>query len=80
MGNSSEFTGKAAAIVYLAFQQSVEEEQLYIEDQFESQLGLVINLTFPVSIENELLSNKDGSENNANIDANDTTAEVEGEE
>ena len=73
VGGSSEFTEKASSIVYLAFQQSVEEEQLFIEEQVLSQLNLVIELEFPVSLENELLTDKrkDGAEK---IQPNETTA------
>ncbi|GAJ20677.1 unnamed protein product, partial [marine sediment metagenome] len=57
----------------LAYQQGVEEEQLFIEEQVLSQLNLVIELEFPASLENELLSDnkKDGAQN---IDASETTA------
>ena len=58
IGNSKNFTEASAKIVYLAFQQSVEEDQLYIEEQILSQLNLVIDLEFPASLENELLSDK----------------------
>ena len=73
MGGSGEFTEASAKIAYLAFQQSVEEDQLYIEEQVLSQLNIVIELEFPVSLENELLSDekKDGAEN---IDPSETTA------
>ncbi len=73
VGGGGEFTEASAKIAYLAFQQTIEEEQLFIEESFLSQLNLVINLEFPVSLENELLSDekKDGAEN---IDASDTTA------
>ena len=73
VGGSGEFTEASAKIAYLAFQQSVEEEQLYIEEQVLSQLNLVIDLEFPASLENELLSDnkKDGAQN---IDASETTA------
>ena len=76
VGGSSEFTEKASSIVYLAFQQTVEEEQLFIEEQILSQLNLVIELEFPVSLENELLSDKakDGPEPATNIQPNETTA------
>lgn len=64
VGNSKNFTEASAKIVYLAFQQSVEEDQLYIEEQCGSQLGITIDLEFPASLENELLSDKakDGPE------------------
>ncbi len=73
LGGSGEFTEASAKIAYLAFQQGVEEEQLYIEEQVGIQLGIEIELEFPASLENELLSDqkKDGAEN---IQPNETTA------
>ena len=58
VGNSKNFTEASAKIVYLAFQQSVEEDQLFIEEEVLSQLNLFINLEFPASLENELLSDE----------------------
>tara|TARA_Y100000310_G_scaffold151386_1_gene150983 strand:- start:199 stop:1284 length:1086 start_codon:yes stop_codon:yes gene_type:complete len=73
LGGSGEFTEASAKIAYLAFQQNIEEEQLFIEEEVLSQLNLVIELEFPASLENELLSDKskDGAQN---IDASETTA------
>lgn len=73
LGGSGEFTEASAKIAYLAFQQNIEEEQLFIEEQILIQLNLVIQLEFPASLENELLSDnkKDGAQN---IDASETTA------
>jgi hypothetical protein len=73
LGGSGEFTEASAKIAYLAFQQTIEEEQLFIEEQIFNQLGLTIDLEFPASLENELLSDnkKDGAQN---IDASETTA------
>tara|TARA_Y100000310_G_C20693411_1_gene823846 strand:- start:2840 stop:3946 length:1107 start_codon:yes stop_codon:yes gene_type:complete len=62
VGGSQEFTEATAKIAYLAFEQTIEEEQLYIEEQVLNQLGFVINLEFPASLENELLSDKAKSE------------------
>ncbi len=72
IGNAQELTEAAAKISYLTFQQRVEEEQLFIEENVLNQLNWVINLQFPASLENELLSDnkKDGPEN---IDPSDTT-------
>ncbi len=56
LGGSQEFTEATAKIAYLAFQQSVQDEQREVEAQVYAQLGLKINLTFPASLENELLS------------------------
>jgi len=73
VGGSFETTEATAKILYLAFQQTIEEEQLYIEEQVLAQLDLKIELEFPASLENELLSDnkKDGAQN---IDASETTA------
>ena len=74
VGGSSEFTEKASSIVYLAFQQSVEEEQLYIEEQVLSQLNLLIELEFPVSLENEMLSDEKKDQDPTTVQPNETTA------
>ena len=74
VGGSSEFTEKASSIVYLAFQQSVEEEQLFIEEQVLAQLNLVIELEFPVSLENELLSDEKKDQDPTTVQPNETTA------
>jgi len=78
LGGSGEFTEATAKIAYLAFQQNVEEDQLFIEEQIKEQLFIEIELEFPVSLENELLSDrkKDGdfSNNNMGFQANETTA------
>lgn len=73
LGGSGEFTEASAKIAYLAFQQTIEEDQLFVEEQCLSQLNLVIDLEFPASLENELLSDKakDGPEN---VDPSETTA------
>jgi len=73
VGGGGGFTEAAVKIAYLAFQQTIEEEQLFIEEQCGKQLGIEINLEFPASLENELLSDnkKDGAQN---IDSSETTA------
>lgn len=73
LGGSKALTEASSKIAYLAFQQTIEEEQLYIEEQTAMQLGLKIELEFPASLENELLSDKkkDGA---VNMQPNETTA------
>jgi len=83
LGGSKAFTEASAKIAYLAFQQTIEEEQLYVEEQLGMQLGLEIYLEFPASLENEALSDKPkvedrGIEQEEPIQPNDTTAEMEG--
>jgi hypothetical protein len=77
IGNAADFTEASAKISYLSFQQSVEEEQLFIEEQVYTQLGLPINLEFPASLENELISdNKKDVENGASQPAETTEQPV----
>ena len=49
---NSEATGK---ILYLAFQQMVEWNQLFLEEQLKAQLGVEVEFEFPASIEPELM-------------------------
>ena len=62
VGGSSEFSEASAKIAYLAFEQVIEEEQLYIEEQVLAQLNLEIELEFPATLQNELLSDEGKSE------------------
>jgi len=91
VGSSKALTEASAKIAYLAFQQTIEEEQLFIEEQVEKQLNLVIELEFPASLENEMLSDKPQMEDqqqmiqppqieqeNRAIEPNDMQAEMQG--
>lgn len=64
LGGSQELTQTAAQIAYLAFEQTIQEEQLFIEDQILAQLNLEIELNFPASLQGGLISSerKDGSQ------------------
>ena len=76
LGGTGAITEAAVKIAYLAFQQSIEEEQLFIEEQVLSQLNLIIELEFPASLENELLSDKAKDETQGATQPNETTAGV----
>jgi len=78
VGNSKAFTEASAKIAYLAFQQTIEEEQLYIEEEVLSQLNLVIELEFPASLENELLSDKAKDVTGGAAQPGETTANIAG--
>ncbi len=73
LGGSGEFTEASAKIAYLAFQQTVEEDQLFMEEQLGMQLGIEVNLEFPASLENELLSDK-AKDGDQGINPSETTA------
>ncbi len=73
LGGTGAFTEQANTMIYLAFQQTIEEEQLFIEEQLLNQMGITINLEFPASVENNLLSDKE-KDGEQNIDPSETTA------
>lgn len=64
IGGAQELTQTAAQIAYLSFEQVIEQEQLYVEEQVLHQLNLEINLEFPASLQNNVLSDnrKDGEQ------------------
>ncbi len=91
VGSSKALTEASAKIAYLAFQQTIEEEQLFIEEQVLAQLNGEIKLEFPASLENELLSdkpkqNEEGvgvneseiQQGETAVEPNDVTAEIGG--
>lgn len=77
LGSSGEFTESTAKIAYLAFEQSVKDEQQEFKDQIWNQLQLRIDLKFPASLQNELISdeNKDAGQA-TDFQPSDTTAGV----
>ena len=74
IGNSSEFTEASAKIAYLAFEQTIAEEQLFIMESLGQQLGLDVLLEFPASLENELLSDNKKDVETGVSQPNETTA------
>ena len=78
VGGVGGLTEAAVKIAYLAFQQVIEEDQLFIEEEILSQLNIEIDLEFPASLENELISDneKDGAEN---IDESETSVNTKQE-
>jgi len=51
LGDGKDSTEATAKILYLAFQQMIEWNQLFIEEQLEAQLQIKIELEFPASLE-----------------------------
>ena len=62
VGGGQEITEASAKIAYLAFEQTVEEEQLFIEEQVLAQLNIEIELEFPATLQNEMLDDRSKSE------------------
>ncbi len=77
VGGSQEMTEATAKIAYLAFEQTIAEEQLYIVEQVLSQLNLEIELEMPASLQNEMLSDQSKSETMQAATPEDTSAEMQ---
>ena len=58
MGWSEGTTEASSNIMYLAFQQEIEDMQLYNEEQAELQLNIIIELEFPASLEEKVQENE----------------------
>lgn len=84
IGGTASLTEASAKIKYLAFQQNIEEAQLFMEEQVLLQLNLLIKLTFPASLENEALSARNNVQQpqiqgqGAAVEPNDQMVEGEG--
>ena len=76
VGNAKEFTDASGKIVYLAYEQSVKAEQLYIEEQILAQLNLEIKLTFPASLQSEAISDTPAEEDE-NLEVEEAGTETE---
>jgi len=74
LGGTGAITEAAVKIAYLAYQQTIEEDQLYIEEQVKHQLGMELDLEFPASLENELLSDNKKDKETGATQPNDTMA------
>ena len=54
MGWGAETTEASSNIIYLSYQQEIEDMQLYNQEAVKIQLNITINLEFPASIETSL--------------------------
>lgn len=63
LGYGRETTEASSKILYLAFQQNIEHNQLFLEEQIKAQLGLDVEFNFPENIAPDLAKDqqKDGS-------------------
>ena len=77
VGGAQEITEASAKIAYLAFEQIIEEEQLFVEEQVLAQLGIEIDLEFPASLQNELLNDNRKAETMQASTPEDTTINPE---
>ena len=78
VGSAKQTVEASAKILILGFEQSVRDDQLFVMENFKSQLGLTIKLEYPTPIEADLIKDrgKDGPLKDSK--PSDTTAELEG--
>lgn len=71
LGHGADTTEASAKILYLAFQQMVEYNQLFLEQQLKAQLGIEVEFNFPVSLEPDIKSDnmKDPKINSMGVEA-----------
>jgi hypothetical protein len=58
MGWGEETTEASANIIYLAFQQEIEDMQAYMQEMIKQQLNIIVDLEFPASLEQKLQENE----------------------
>ena len=78
VGGAQEITEATAKILYLSWEQTIEEIQLFLEEQTLSQLNLEIEYTFPASLQNEMLSSVAKQETMQATTPEDTSVRFEG--
>jgi len=54
LGWGANTTEASAKIIYLAYQQTIEKLQRFVEQQVENQLSIKFKLTFPASLEEDM--------------------------
>ena len=59
LGFGRETTEASAKILYLAFQQNIEHNQRFLEEQIKAQLGLEVGFNFPADIAPEVAQDVD---------------------
>ena len=64
VGGTGGFTDAAVKTSYLAYEQNIRSEKLFVEEQIGLQLGIELEFIFPASLMNDMLSDeaKDGSQ------------------
>ncbi len=75
LGSGEQTTEASAKILYLAFQQMVEWNQLFLEQQIKAQLGLDVEFNFPASIEPSLISDQNKDKNIKSMPVNPAKSE-----
>jgi hypothetical protein len=62
-------TEASAKVLYLSFQQLIEWNQLFLEEQIKAQLGIELELEFPASLEPTMQQDQGKSRKMNNMEA-----------
>ena len=77
VGNSKGSTEAGVKIVYLGFEQTVQEKQLFWEEQIKAQLGLKLKFKSPPKLEQNMQRDQAKDKSGA-AKPSDTTASLYG--
>jgi len=58
LGSAKQTVEASAKMLVFAFEQSVQEHQLFLEEQIKMQLGLEVDFEFPASIAMDLANDQ----------------------
>ena len=78
LGSAKQTVEASAKMLVWAFEQSVEEHQLFLEEQIKLQLGLEVNFEFPNSIAQDVIATENKEGGKKGVEPNDTKVELEG--
>ncbi len=78
LGSAKQTVEASAKMLVFAFEQSVQEHQLFLEEQIKLQLGLDVDFEFPASIAQELVSDNEKDGKPKASKPSDTKAKVAG--
>lgn len=78
LGSAKQTVEASAKMLVFAFEQSVQEHQLFLEEQIKLQLGLDVNFEFPASIAQDLAETEKKAGDKKAASPKDVTADVEG--
>lgn len=68
LGHGEDTTEATSKILYLAFQQMIEWNQKFLEEQLKAQVGIELEFIFPASIEPALLEQQGKARNTNNFE------------
>lgn len=78
VGTTKGANEASAKVVFLGYEQSVRVDQLWIMDNFKTQLGLDITLEFPTPIEGELMEDQSKDKQTKAVKQNETKVDMKG--